>query len=110
VSAIGTTGTITGISRFLKSRNPGVQIVGAQPAKGSKIPGIRAWPPEYAPKVFDPSAVDRTVEVTQSDAEETARRPASEECVFGGVSEVRLAQGVPNCSAWLATRTSSRAG
>jgi len=86
VSAMGTTGTITGVSRFLKSRNPGVQIVGAQPAEGSKIPGIRAWPPEYVPKIFDPSAVDRTVEVTQTDAEETARRLAREEGVFGGVS------------------------
>ena len=86
VSAMGTTGTITGVSRFLKSRNPGVQVVGAQPAEGSKIPGIRAWPPEYVPKIFDPSAVDRTVEVTQTDAEETARRLAREEGIFGGVS------------------------
>ncbi len=86
VSAMGTTGTITGVSRFLKSRNPGVQIVGAQPAEGSKIPGIRAWPPEYVPKIFDPSAVDRTVEVTQTDAEQTAHRLAREEGIFGGVS------------------------
>ncbi|WP_410055445.1 cysteine synthase CysM [Phycicoccus sp. M110.8] len=86
VSAMGTTGTITGVSRFLKSRNPGVQIVGAQPAEGSKIPGIRAWPPEYVPKIFDPSAVDRTVEVTQADAEEMARRLAREEGIFGGIS------------------------
>lgn len=86
VSAMGTTGTITGVSRFLKSRNPGIQIVGAQPAAGSKIPGIRAWSPEYVPKIFDPSAVDRTVEVTQADAEETARRLARTEGIFGGVS------------------------
>ena len=86
VSAMGTTGTITGVSRFLKSRNSGVQIIGAQPAEGSKIPGIRAWPPEYVPKIFDPSAVDRTVEVTQADAEETARRLAREEGMFGGIS------------------------
>ena len=86
VSAMGTTGTITGVSRFLKSRNPGVQIVGAQPAEGAKIPGIRAWPPEYVPRIFDPSAVDRTVQVTQTDAEETARRLAREEGIFGGVS------------------------
>ena len=86
VSAMGTTGTITGVSRFLKSRNPSIQIVGAQPAEGSKIPGIRAWPPEYVPKIFDPSAVDRTVEVTQTDAEETARRLTREEGIFGGVS------------------------
>jgi cysteine synthase B len=83
---MGTTGTITGVSRFLKSRNPGVQIVGAQPAEGSKIPGIRAWPPAYVPKIFDPSAVDRTMEVTQSDAEETARQLARQEGIFGGVS------------------------
>nr|WP_242653103.1 cysteine synthase CysM [Intrasporangium flavum] len=86
VSAMGTTGTITGVSRFLKARDPGIQIIGAQPAEGSKIPGIRAWPPEYVPKIFDPSAVDRTVEVTQTDAEETARRLAREEGIFGGVS------------------------
>ncbi|MCA1783857.1 MAG: cysteine synthase CysM [Intrasporangiaceae bacterium] len=86
VSAMGTTGTITGVSRFLKSRNPGVQIVGVQPAKGSRIPGIRAWSPEYVPKIFDPSAVDRTVEVSRTDAEEMARRLAREEGIFGGVS------------------------
>ncbi|MDR6864568.1 cysteine synthase B [Phycicoccus sp. 3266] len=86
VSAMGTTGTITGVSRFLKSRNPGVQIVGAQPAEGSKIPGIRAWPPEYVPKIFDPSAVDRTMEVTQADAEETVRQLARQEGIFGGIS------------------------
>ncbi|ANS79012.1 Cysteine synthase B [Serinicoccus hydrothermalis] len=86
VSAMGTTGTITGVSRFLKSRDPGVQIVGAQPAEGSRIPGIRAWPPEYVPRIFDPSAVDRTVEVAQPDAEETARRMAREEGIFGGIS------------------------
>ncbi|WP_229735193.1 cysteine synthase CysM [Ornithinimicrobium tianjinense] len=86
VSAMGTTGTITGVSRFLKSRSPGVQIVGAQPAEGARIPGIRAWPPEYVPTIFEPSAVDRTVEVTQADAEETARRLAREEGIFGGIS------------------------
>ena len=86
VSAMGTTGTITGVSRFLKSRNPGVQIVGAQPAEGSRIPGIRAWPPEYVPRIFDPSAVDRTIEVAQGDAEETARRLARAEGIFGGIS------------------------
>ncbi|MBT9254651.1 cysteine synthase CysM [Phycicoccus sp. MAQZ13P-2] len=86
VSAMGTTGTITGVSRYLKSRNPEVQIVGAQPSEGSKIPGIRAWPPAYVPRIFDPSAVDRTVEVTQADAEEMARRLAREEGIFGGPS------------------------
>lgn len=86
VSAMGTTGTITGVSRFLKSRNPRVRVVGAQPAEGAKIPGIRAWPPEYVPSIFDPSVVDRTVEVSQADAEETARRLAREEGLFGGIS------------------------
>lgn len=105
VSAMGTTGTITGVSRFLKSRNPGVQIVGAQPAEGSRIPGIRAWPPEYVPRIFDPSAVDRTVEVSQSDAEEMARRLAREEGIFGGISAagacwtaLQVAQEVENAT------------
>ena len=86
VSAMGTTGTITGVSRFLKSRSRQIEIVGAQPAQGSRIPGIRAWPPAYVPSIFDPSAVDRTVEVAQADAEEMARRLAREEGIFGGVS------------------------
>ena len=105
VSAMGTTGTITGVSRFLKSRNPAVQIVGAQPAEGSKIPGIRAWPPEYVPSIFDPSAVDRTVEVAQADAEEMARRMAREEGIFGGISAagacwtaLQVAQEVENAT------------
>ncbi|HOB80436.1 MAG TPA: pyridoxal-phosphate dependent enzyme, partial [Ornithinibacter sp.] len=105
VSAMGTTGTITGVSRFLKSRNPAVQIVGAQPAEGSKIPGIRAWPPEYVPRIFDPSAVDRTVEVSQADAEEMARRLAREEGIFGGISAagacwtaLQVAQEVENAT------------
>ena len=105
VSAMGTTGTITGVSRFLKSRNPGVQIVGAQPAEGSRIPGIRAWPPEYVPRIFDPSAVDRTVEVAQADAEEMARRLAREEGIFGGISAagacwtaLQVAQEVENAT------------
>jgi S-sulfo-L-cysteine synthase (O-acetyl-L-serine-dependent) len=86
VSAMGTTGTITGVSHFLKSQNPDVEIIGAQPAEGARIPGIRAWPPEYVPRIFDPSAVDRTIEVTQPDAEEMARRLAREEGIFGGIS------------------------
>ncbi|NUZ05441.1 cysteine synthase CysM [Piscinibacter koreensis] len=86
VSAMGTTGTITGVSRYLKSRNPQVRIVGAQPSEGSRIPGIRKWPLEYLPKIHDPSAVDQTVDVSQADAEETARRLARDEGIFGGIS------------------------
>jgi len=86
VSAMGTTGTITGVSRFLKEKNPGVRIVGAQPSEGSRIPGIRKWPPEYLPKIYDPSAVDELVLVSQADAEAMARRLAREEGLFGGIS------------------------
>ncbi len=86
VSAMGTTGTITGVSRFLKEKNPAVRIVGAQPSEGSRIPGIRKWPQEYLPKIYDPSTVDELVYVTQADAEETARRMAREEGIFAGIS------------------------
>lgn len=86
VSAMGTTGTITGVSRFLKERNPAVRIVGAQPAEGSRIPGIRMWPEAYLPKIYDPAAVDETVLVSQADAEDMARRLAREEGLFGGIS------------------------
>jgi cysteine synthase B len=86
VSSMGTTGTIMGCSRYLKERNPAIQIVGCQPADGSRIPGIRKWPEAYLPTIFDRSRVDRVVEVTQADAEETARRMAREEGIFGGVS------------------------
>jgi len=86
VSAMGTTGTITGVSRFLKEQNPAVRIVGAQPAEGSRIPGIRKWSEAYLPKIFQPQAVDELVLVTQSDAEETARRMAREEGLFAGIS------------------------
>ena len=86
VSAMGTTGTITGVSRFLKEKNPAVQIVGAQPAEGSRIPGIRKWPEEYLPKIYDPKAVDGLVYVSQDDAEEMCRRLAREEGIFGGIS------------------------
>jgi len=86
VSAMGTTGTITGVSRFLKEQNPAVQIVGAQPAEGSRIPGIRKWPEAYLPKIYEPSRVDELVLVSQADAEETARRMAREEGLFGGIS------------------------
>jgi cysteine synthase B len=83
---MGTTGTIMGCSRFLKEQNASVQIVGCQPSDGSHIPGIRRWPQEYLPKIFEPSRVDRTVEVTQSNAEETARSLAREEGVLTGPS------------------------
>ena len=85
-SAMGTTGTITGVSRFLKEKNPKVQIIGAQPAEGSRIPGIRKWPEEYLPKIYDPKAVDELVLVDQLDAEDMARRLAREEGIFGGIS------------------------
>ncbi|MBI1396079.1 MAG: cysteine synthase CysM [Betaproteobacteria bacterium] len=86
VSSMGTTGTIMGCSRYLKEQNPDVQIVGCQPSEGSRIPGIRKWPEAYLPKIFDRTRVDKVVEVTQGDAEETARRLAREEGIFGGVS------------------------
>ncbi|MEO8280115.1 MAG: cysteine synthase CysM [Ideonella sp.] len=86
VSAMGTTGTITGVSRYLKQRNPDVRIIGAQPQEGSRIPGIRKWPAAYLPKIYDPSLVDELVYVSQSDAEEMARRMASEEGIFAGIS------------------------
>ena len=86
VSAMGTTGTITGVSRFLKEKSPEVRIVGAQPEEGSRIPGIRKWPEEYLPKIYDPTAVDEMIYVKQDDAEEMARRLAREEGIFGGIS------------------------
>ena len=86
VSAMGTTGTIMGVSRFLKEKSGAVQIVGVQPEDGSSIPGIRRWPKEYLPKIFEPARVDRVVDVRQDDAEETARRLANEDGVFVGVS------------------------
>ncbi len=86
VSAMGTTGTITGVSRFLKEKNPAVRIVGAQPSEGSRIPGIRKWPEAYLPKIYDPSAVDELVYVSQADAEDMARRLAREEGLFAGIS------------------------
>ena len=86
VSAMGTTGTITGVSRFLKEKNPAIQIIGAQPSEGSRIPGIRKWPEEYLPKIYDPKAVDGLVYVSQDDAEDMARRMAREEGIFAGIS------------------------
>ena len=86
VSAMGTTGTITGTSRFLKEKNKAIRVVGAQPTEGSRIPGIRKWPEEYLPKIYDPTWVDEMVYVSQVDAEEMARRLAREEGLFGGIS------------------------
>jgi len=86
VSSMGTTGTIMGVSRYLKEKNPQVQIVGCQPAAGSQIPGIRKWPQEYVPRICDWQRVDRVVEVAQSDAEAMMRRLAREEGIFAGVS------------------------
>jgi cysteine synthase B len=86
VSSMGTTGTIMGVSRFLKERNPRIQIIGCQPEEGSKIPGIRKWPEAYLPKIFDPSRVDRIELVSQAQAEAMARRMAAEEGIFAGIS------------------------
>ncbi len=86
VSAMGTTGTITGVSRFLKEKNPAVRVIGAQPSEGSRIPGIRKWPTEYLPKIYDPSTVDELVYVDQGDAEAMCRQLAREEGIFGGIS------------------------
>ena len=105
VSAMGTTGTITGVSRYLKEKNPAVRIVGAQPSEGSRIPGIRKWPEEYLPKIYDPKAVDELVYVSQADAEDMARRLAREEGLFGGISAagacwvaLQIAQQVENAT------------
>jgi cysteine synthase B len=86
VSAMGTTGTITGTARYLKEQHPGVQIVGVQPAEAAQIPGIRRWPQEYLPEIFDASLVDREIDIDQATAEETTRRLAREEGIFCGVS------------------------
>jgi len=86
VSAMGTTGTITGVSRYLKEKNSGVVIVGAQPADGSSIPGIRKWAPAYVPPIRQKARIDRIEEVTQTEAEEMARRLAQEEGLFCGIS------------------------
>lgn len=105
VSAMGTTGTITGVSRYLKEQSPRVQIIGAQPAEGSQIPGIRKWPEAYLPKIYDASRVDRLELVAQADAEQMARRMACEEGIFCGVSAagalvvaLRVAQELENAT------------
>ena len=86
ISSMGTTGTIMGVSRFLKEQNPQVQIVGCQPTEGSQIPGIRKWPEAYLPRIYDATRVDRVESVSQSDAEEMTRRMAREEGIFAGIS------------------------
>jgi cysteine synthase B len=86
VSSMGTTGTIMGAGRFLKEKNPAISIVGCQPEEGSQIPGIRKWPAAYLPKIYDPTRVDRLEYVSQADAEDMARRLASEEGIFAGIS------------------------
>ena len=103
VSSMGTTGTIMGVSRYLKEQNPAVQIVGLQPQEGSAIPGIRRWPQEYLPSIFDAARVDRVVDMAQREAEEVMRRLAREEGIFCGVSSggsvaamLRLSQEVEN--------------
>ena len=105
VSSMGTTGTIMGVSRYLKEQNPAVCIVGCQPEQGSQIPGIRKWPEAYLPKIFDRSRVDRVESVSQSDAEEMTRRMAAEEGIFAGISSggalsvaLRLAREVENAT------------
>lgn len=105
VSAMGTTGTIMGVSRYLKEKNPAVRIIGAQPEEGSQIPGIRKWPEAYLPKIFDRSRIDQVENVSQVAAEEMARRLATEEGIFGGISAagacevaVRISQTVENAT------------
>jgi cysteine synthase B len=105
VSAMGTTGTITGVSRFLKEKNSAIRIIGAQPSEGSRIPGIRKWPQAYLPKIYDPSHVDELVYVSQDDAEEMCRRLAREEGIFAGISAagacwvaLQIAQQVENAT------------
>ncbi len=86
VSAMGTTGTITGTSRYLKEQSAAVRVIGAQPSEGSRIPGIRKWPEAYLPKIYDPTFIDEMIYVSQADAEEMARRMAAEEGLFAGIS------------------------
>ena len=86
VATMGTTGTLMGCSRFLKEKNPAIQVIGVHPAPGSSVPGIRKWPEEYLPKIFERSRVDRIIEVSQQESEEMARRLAAEEGIFAGIS------------------------
>jgi cysteine synthase B len=105
VSAMGTTGTIMGVSRFLKEQNPAICIVGAQPAEGAQIPGLRKWPAAYLPRIYDASRVDRIEAVSQADAEDATRRLAAEEGIFCGISAggacavaLRVAREVKNAT------------
>ena len=105
VSAMGTTGTIIGMSTYLKAQNPAIQIIGAQPTEGSQIPGIRKWPEAYLPSIYQADRVDRVESVTQADAENMARRLAIEEGIFAGISAagalvvaLRVAQEVRNAT------------
>jgi S-sulfo-L-cysteine synthase (O-acetyl-L-serine-dependent) len=105
VATMGTTGTIMGVSRFLKEKNPAIQIVGVHPAEGSSVPGIRKWPEAYLPKIFDRTRVDRVIEVTQAESEEMTRRMAAEEGIFAGISSggglvaaLRVAREVKNAT------------
>ncbi|MGB6103610.1 MAG: cysteine synthase CysM [Pusillimonas sp.] len=105
VSAMGTTGTIMGVGQYLRSKNQAIQIVGAQPAEGSQIPGIRKWPEAYQPKIYQPSQVDQFELITQTEAEDMARRLAAEEGIFGGISSAgalvaatRVAEQVTNAT------------
>ncbi len=105
VSAMGTTGTIMGVGMYLRGQNPDIQIIGAQPAEGSQIPGIRKWSTAYQPKIYDPSKVDVFELIEQSEAETMARRLAAEEGIFGGISSagaliaaLRVAERVENAT------------
>ena len=102
---MGTTGTIMGVSRFLKEKNPAIQVIGAQPEEGSQIPGIRKWPDAYLPKIYDRTRVDRVEQVSQEDAEAMTRRLAAEEGIFAGVSAggacavaLRIAEAITNAT------------
>ena len=86
VSAMGTTGTIMGVSKYLKEQNAAIQIIGCQPADGSRIPGIRKWPAAYLPAIFDKQRVDRTIEIAEADARIMAKKLAREEAIFSGMS------------------------
>jgi S-sulfo-L-cysteine synthase (O-acetyl-L-serine-dependent) len=105
VSSMGTTGTIMGVSRYLKEQNPSVQIIGLQPADGSRIPGIRRWPPAYLPKIYDASRVDLIIEVDQRNAELTMRSLAQQEGIFCGVSSGGAVHGALQLSKQLDNAT-----